>query len=711
MTAVAVPATRRGDTLAKWRSVIWLGIVGGIAAIYLALVGIVPVFHGQALIAGIITLGEAAILTVPLVMGYVATRRATNRREIVAYGALAGLVTGAMITALVVVGPIINLRTFSQHAVPGLWQLLTFFTYDEAWGPLVPTLIGLGMGLGGAFIALLPGPVRRSVVVAALAIAVLGLFAGLLRTPLLASPYTWAGRELFAVRGLTLYGAFIVLGGSLGAGVGGAIGDRLGPGSAYRRGALIGGVLLGAALAFLGGQLLATLTRGDLPAGDALALGGLIGAVVGMIAGGILGGLAHRQLHRRRVEERFAALPKRQRQVALAPLFILGFLFVIVLPHGLGPFFAQVVALVVLYMMMAFGLNVTLGMAGLLDLGFVAFFAVGAYTVGILTSAGQFGLNIEPFNQPGGWWFAIPIAVLFAFIFGAFLGLPVLGIRGDYLAIATLGFGEIVRILVGSDLLKDFLGGPQGITLIPRPIPLPPANPFSGPTQIYYIALAGAVLIAFLSYRLRDSRLGRAWLAIREDEDVAEALGINLVQTKLLAYSLGAAFAGLGGAVFAGLVGSIFNTSVSLIVSINVAAIVIIGGMGSIPGVVLGAIFLIGLPELFREFSEYRFLFYGAALILMMRFRPEGLVPSRIVKRELQVEEDNYEPPENPVGTSVAARTQAEVGTREEPATGEDDAVADVDLTAGESVDAARYPAEPAGDDPDARYRRPEDRS
>jgi branched-chain amino acid transport system permease protein len=144
-----------------------------------------------------------------------------------------------------------------------------------------------------------------------------------------------------------------------------------------------------------------------------------------------------------------------------------------------------------------------------------------------------------------------------------------------------------------------------------------------------------AAFAIFVSLRIREGRLGRAWLAIREDEDVAEALGVNLVQTKTLAYMLGAAFAGLGGAIFAGLIGSVFPSSINILVSINVAAIVIVGGMGSIPGVVLGAIVLIGLPELFREFSEYRFLFYGIVLMLMMRFRPEGLWPSRIGRREM----------------------------------------------------------------------------
>ena len=322
------------------------------------------------------------------------------------------------------------------------------------------------------------------------------------------------------------------------------------------------------------------------------------------------------------------------------------------LPLGLGPFFAQVVAFVALYILMGLGLNITLGLAGLLDLGFVAFFAVGAYTVGLLTSTGPMGLAELPF------WAAVPFAVLFAFVFGAFLGLPILGIRGDYLAIATLGFGEIIRILSVSALFQPVLGGPQGVTNIPKPIPVPTGDPLAGPNQIYYIALVCAAIIAFIAYRLRDSRIGRAWVAIREDEDVAEALGINLVQTKLLAYALGAAFAGLGGAVFAGLIGAVFPTSITLFVSINVAALIIVGGMGSIPGVVVGAIFLIGLPELFREFSEYRFLFYGAALVMMMRFRPEGLLPSKTSQRELHVEEENVDLAGAVVGASVAARQE-----------------------------------------------------
>jgi branched-chain amino acid transport system permease protein len=334
------------------------------------------------------------------------------------------------------------------------------------------------------------------------------------------------------------------------------------------------------------------------------------------------------------VRARVDALPAAQQRQLMIPVIGVLAAIVLVLPLLLGPFFAQVIALVALYVLMGLGLNITLGLAGLLDLGFVAFFAVGAYTVGLFTSLAEFGILDVSF------WVAIPFAVIFAMLFGAFLGLPILGIRGDYLAIATLGFGEIIRILAGSDLLKGVLGGPRGIINIPKPIPVEATHFLAGPVQIYYIAIAFAGLIAFVAWRLRGSRLGRAWVAIREDEDVAEAVGINLIQTKLLAYMLGAAFAGLGGGIFASLVGSIFPSSINLFVSINVAAIVIVGGMGSIPGVVLGALFLIGIPELFREFSDYRFLFYGIALIAMMRFRPEGMLPSRIVKRELHVPEN-----------------------------------------------------------------------
>ena len=355
--------------------------------------------------------------------------------------------------------------------------------------------------------------------------------------------------------------------------------------------------------------------------------------------------------------QRYRRLPEttRRHPAVVIPAAGIGLLFVLLLPLGFTGFIPSVIALVALYALMGLGLNITLGLAGLLDLGFVAFFAVGAYAVALLTGTGEFGL---------GWPFfvAIPFAILAAMGFGLLLGLPILGIRGDYLAIATLGFGEIISILARSDLLKEYIGGPAGITGIPKPlasvgIEVSPDSWLAGPNQIYYVSLISIAVIAFVAVRLRDSRLGRAWVAIREDEDVAEALGINLVQTKSLAYMLGAAFAGLGGAVFASLFGSIQPASININVSILVVTIIIIGGRGSIPGVVLGAIVIIGLPELFREFAEYRFLLYGIALILVMRWRPEGLWPSRVGSIEMHQEEPPMEG-ETPASDFVAGSSR-----------------------------------------------------
>jgi branched-chain amino acid transport system permease protein len=488
--------------------------------------------------------------------GAIAARKSSTVREAVLAGGLAGLITGVALTLLVVIGNVVNLRAMFLNASPELYSMLTMgLGVAGAW---IPAVEGLALGAAAGAFGQLPDRIRSPIVRGLLAVLIVGLFAGLLRAPLLAAGLGNVARFLFTPDGLTVLGAVLVF-------------------------ALV-----------------------------------VIGRVV-------------RQ--RVAVGARIAALEDEQRAQLRIPAIVGLIAIILILPLLLGPFFAQVIALVALYILMAFGLNITLGLAGLLDLGFVAFFAVGAYTVGLFTSLAEFGLLDVPF------WVALPFAMLFAAIFGAILGLPILSIRGDYLAIATLGFGEIIRILAGSNLLLPLLGGPRGIVNIPKPIDVPSGSFFAGPGQIYYIALAFAALIAFLAWRLRGGRIGRAWIAVREDEDVAEAVGINLIQTKLLAYILGAAFAGLGGAIFAGLVSSIFPSSINLFVSINVAAIVIVGGMGSIPGVALGALFLIGIPELFREFQDYRFLFYGAALIGMMLFRPEGIWPSGIARRELHTDD------------------------------------------------------------------------
>jgi len=308
-------------------------------------------------------------------------------------------------------------------------------------------------------------------------------------------------------------------------------------------------------------------------------------------------------------------------------------LFLVILPMLLGTYLSEVASNVGIFILMGLGLNIVVGFAGLLDLGYVAFFAIGAYSMAVLTSEGPLGLAHLTF------WEALPFCVLISAAAGIVLGLPVLRMRGDYLAIVTLGFGEIIRILALSDMLKNFIGGAQGVLKIPKP-------PFVGfslikPEQFYYVILAGCLLAAFVSWRLSESRLGRQWMALREDEDVAEAMGIQLVGTKLLAFAIGAAFSGLAGALFASKLTSIFPHSFKLEISINVLVLIIIGGMGSLPGVVVGALILVGMPELLREFAEYRLLMYGALLVVMMLAKPEGFIPSAVRRRELRREEED----------------------------------------------------------------------
>jgi len=334
------------------------------------------------------------------------------------------------------------------------------------------------------------------------------------------------------------------------------------------------------------------------------------------------------------LKARVAELPAgRQRSLKLGAGLVLAFILLI-LPKILGLFLSEVLTIVGLYVLLGLGLNIVVGFAGLLDLGYVAFFAIGSYIVAILTSP-----ELGFFNL--GFWSALPFAIAAGILSGVLLGVPVLKMRGDYLAIATLGFGEIIRILVLSDWLRPWIGGAQGIGKIPN-ISLA-GYTFSTPQQIYYIILAGCLLVGFISWRLRDSRLGRAWMAVREDEDVAQAMGINLVATKLMAFATGAGFSALSGAIFASKIGSVYPHSFNVMISINIICLIIVGGMGSIPGVIVGSLALVGLPELLREFAEYRLLVYGAALVAMMLLKPEGLWPDVKRRRELHGAEEAAE--------------------------------------------------------------------
>ncbi|HEX9236273.1 MAG TPA: branched-chain amino acid ABC transporter permease, partial [Actinomycetota bacterium] len=251
----------------------------------------------------------------------------------------------------------------------------------------------------------------------------------------------------------------------------------------------------------------------------------------------------------------------------------------------------------------------------------------------VLTAGPLSGSSLHPQLYP---LLAIPIVVVAAALTGLLIGAPVLRLRGDYLAIVTLGFGEIARVLLVSNVLKPQLGGGIGLNAIPQHFL---GIGFNDPEKFFYLVVVFVLLGLFVSYRLSRSRIGRAWNAMREDEQVAEAMGISTVKYKLLAFAMGAAIGSLGGILFAVQIGSLEPLGFNIIVSITVLAIIILGGMGSIPGVVIGALVLIGIPNLLDEFEAYRLLIYGAVLVAIMILRPQGLIPNVRRMRELHEEE------------------------------------------------------------------------
>jgi branched-chain amino acid transport system permease protein len=306
-------------------------------------------------------------------------------------------------------------------------------------------------------------------------------------------------------------------------------------------------------------------------------------------------------------------------------------------------FWIQVTALAGLFVLAALGLNIVVGSAGLLDLGYVAFFAIGAYTAALTGNALLTNLNFHiPFLLV-----VLVVAPLVAAFFGVLLGAPTLRLRGDYLAIVTLGFGEIVRITLNN--ADPITRGPNGISSIPDPVVggWSIGEGFSlggvtvtGNAVYFYVELALIALTLATIYRMNDSRIGRAWVAVREDEVAAAAMGINTTVVKLLAFAAGAFFAGSAGAVNAHLITQASPASFTFSISVLILSMVVLGGLGNPPGVVLGAIILTFLPEKLREFSDIRFLVFGFALVLMMRFRPEGLLPSARRRRELRATDE-----------------------------------------------------------------------
>jgi len=321
-----------------------------------------------------------------------------------------------------------------------------------------------------------------------------------------------------------------------------------------------------------------------------------------------------------------------------------------------GTAWVRITNLAILFVLLSLGLNIVVGFAGLLDLGYIAFYAVGAYTYALLAS--------PHFNIHWPWWAILPIGAAIACLFGVLLGAPTLKLRGDYLAIVTLGFGEIVRIFL-NNLSEPFnlTNGPKGITTI-DPIRVGPIDfastsnfmglAFSGTIKYYYFLLVVLMLVVVVNLRLQDSRIGRAWEAIREDEIAARAMGINTRNMKLLAFAMGASFGGVAGGMFSAIQAFISPESFILVESVMVLSMIVLGGMGNIWGVILGAFLLSFVPEILRYTVEpaqhwlfgrslidpevIRMLLFGLAMVVMMLVRPAGLLPSAVRKRELTVQ-------------------------------------------------------------------------
>jgi branched-chain amino acid transport system permease protein len=328
----------------------------------------------------------------------------------------------------------------------------------------------------------------------------------------------------------------------------------------------------------------------------------------------------------------------------------------VALPFALaqvGTAWVRITNFALLFVMLSLGLNIVVGFAGLLDLGYIAFYAVGAYVYALLASP-HFNIHL-PF------WVILPIGALVAAMFGVLLGAPTLKLRGDYLAIVTLGFGEIVRIFLNNlSQPVNITNGPRGIARI-DPFSIGSFSfsksetffglTFSGPIKYYYLLLVVMLLVIFINLRLQDSRIGRAWEAIREDEVAARSMGIDTTKMKLLAFAMGASFGGVAGGMFSAIQGFISPESFVLVESVMVLAMVVLGGMGNIGGVILGAVLLSFVPEILRftveplqrhlfgkmliEPEVIRMLIFGLALVLVMTLRPGGLWPSAVRRREL----------------------------------------------------------------------------
>jgi branched-chain amino acid transport system permease protein len=560
------------------RRAVRAGLVGGAALTYLALAGMIEKFDARNLIEDWVTLGKLLMWLPPLLAGYFATRprpvAGRMERPPPPAAATAGVVAGAVTGALVALGVAV-VHLFPEGAVRSVFVQVS---------PKLLEILTFGQSL--------PVGMALQVLVGAL----LGGFgAGFRVLP------DRLRRPLGVGLAVTLTFALL---------------QRIIPPLLFQLDLstawLYSTILLG--LTWVGAVVVFAVSAG------VTALWSASGATV-----------------RRRVE----ALPRGRRRILDGVGLLLLVVVLAALPQLIGSTLSQVLGTVGIFLLMGLGLNIVVGYAGLLDLGYVAFFAAGAYLTALFTGA-HLVTSLGELTSPAfllhlNFYPAVPLVILVAAFIGLLIGAPVLRLRGDYLAIVTLGFGEIARVLLQSSWLVRFTGGPQGLRDV-TDAGIGGVG-FRDPQPFYYLVLVFCALAVFVSRRLADSRVGRAWNAMREDELAAEAMGVSTVKFKLLAFAMGAAVGCLSGTLFAVQIGSLAPASFTIFVSITALAVVILGGMGSIPGVVTGTLLLIGLPGLLDEFEEYRALIYGAALIMVMVLRPQGLVPNVRRMRELEGEE------------------------------------------------------------------------
>jgi len=562
-------------------------LIAAIVVVYISAVGLIEQFAEVYAIGTQVSLARVILLLPLFLGGWVATRPRVERgqRKVLAMpqaalgGAVTGVVGGAMVSVVLLMVDAVGPDTIGEVLIAVSTKLLGIVSFDQSLGTGIALWLVLGGvvgAVGGAVRALSPGA-RRLVLAGPVTIGVLAILQRVVST---------------AIKELGFRPDFLY--------------DSKTSGLTWA-GGIAAAVLV--TLAVVGRDVLRSKPEeGASPPVRPPAT-----------AGTAFGGFSTRQLVQG----------------------VIAIVAVLALPWVIGTALSGTVGTVMIFILLGLGLNIVVGFAGLLDLGYVAFFAFGAYATALLTGAQvntTEGAGDPAFSLGLNFYIAVPFVVLLAAGVGLLIGSPVLRLRGDYLAIVTLGLGEVVSTLVTSKWAEGLVGGPQGMRDITGG-DIGPTDFQNNPRHFYYLALVFVLVALYASWRLQYSRVGRAWNAMREDEQVADAMGISTTRYKLLAFATGGAIGSLGGALLAIQLGSLTPRSFDVNVSILALAVVILGGLGSLRGVMVGAFALVGLPGFLREFEEFRPLALGAVIIAIMLLRPQGILPNVRVTEDIADED------------------------------------------------------------------------